>query len=78
MIIAAALSATVIALCAVGLLLWHALSLDHQQFLRGIVFEHFAYFFSAAFILLVAFGFAADWIFRAYVIPINRLARRSI
>jgi DNA polymerase-3 subunit epsilon len=74
LIIAAALSATVIALCTVGLVVWHALTSDHQQLLRGIVFENFAYFFSAGFILLVAFGFAADWIFRAYVIPINRLA----
>lgn len=74
MIIAAALSATVLALCTAGLLLWHALTPDHQQFLRTIVFDYFAYFFSAAFILLVAFGFATDWIFRAYVIPINRMA----
>jgi DNA polymerase-3 subunit epsilon len=74
MIIAAALSATVLALCVAGLLLWRALAPDQQQFLRVIVFDHFAYFFSALFILLVAFGFAADWIFRAYVIPINRMA----
>lgn len=69
-----ALGVTVLALCTMGLLLWRALTPDHQQFLREIVFEHVAYFLSAVCILLVAFGFAADWIFRAYVIPINRLA----
>jgi DNA polymerase-3 subunit epsilon len=74
MIIATALSAIVLALCLSGLALWQSLAADHQQFLRTIVFDHFAYFFSAAFILLVAVGFAADWIFRAYVIPINRMA----
>ncbi len=74
LIIAAALSATALAFCTVGLLLWYALTPDYQQLLRTVVLEYFAYFFSAVFILLVAFGFAADWIFRAYVIPINRLA----
>jgi DNA polymerase-3 subunit epsilon len=76
MIIAAALSAVGAALCLVGLLLWNSLAPDHQHFLRAIVIDHFAYFFSALFILLVAVGFAADWIFRAYVIPINRMAEK--
>lgn len=74
LIIAVALSVTVLALCTMGLLLWYALAPDRQQFLRAIVFDHLAYFFSGAFILLVACGLAADWIFRAYVLPINRLA----
>ena len=41
-----------------------------------MIVEHFAYFFSAGFILLVAVGFAADWIFRAYVKPINRMSEQ--
>jgi DNA polymerase-3 subunit epsilon len=74
LIIAVALGATVAALCTVGWLFWKSLGLDNQLLVSSIVIEHFAYFFSAGFILLLAFGFAADWIFRAYVRPINRLA----
>ena len=75
LIIFIALSVTLAALCSVALLFWHQLPTDEiRQFIWNLVLEDFGYFFSAGFILLLAFGFAADWIFRAYVIPINRLA----
>ena len=75
LIIFIALTVTLAALCVVALLFWHQLPPGEiQQLISTVVIDYFAYFFSAGFILLLAFGFAADWIFRAYVIPINRLA----
>ncbi len=74
MIIAVALVVTVAALCTLALLFWKSLPSENRQSIITVVFAHFGYFFSAGFLLLMAFGFAADWIFRAYVRPINRLA----
>lgn len=59
---------------AVGLMFWQQLPADTRLFLNHTVTEHFGYFFIAACVLLMAFGFAASWIYKAYVIPINRLS----
>ena len=75
-IIAVALSLTLALLCTVGLMFWYGLPPGNQQYLRAMVIDHFAYFFSAGFVLLAAIGFAADWIFRAYVKPINRMSEQ--
>lgn len=74
LIIAVALGATVAALCTVGWLFWKSLASGNHPLVRSIVIEHWAYFFSAGVILFLTFAFAADWIFRAYVRPIKRLA----
>jgi DNA polymerase-3 subunit epsilon len=74
LIIFAALSVAVASLAAVVLLFWYRITPEEQHFFRTLVIEYFGYFFTAGFIVFVAFGFAADWIFRAYVVPINRLA----
>ena len=76
LIIVVALSVTVLSLCAVVLLFWHRMSADEQHLFYGLVMDNFGYFFTAGFIIFVAFGFAADWIFRAYVVPINRLSEQ--
>jgi DNA polymerase-3 subunit epsilon len=75
-IIAVALSVTSALLCTVGLMFWYGLTPGNQQYLRTMVIDHFAYFFSAGFLLLIATGFAADWIYRAYVKPINRMSEQ--
>ena len=74
LIIFVALTVTVLLFCGVVLLFWFRMSLEEQQYIHTLVMDYFGYFFTAGFIICVAFGFAADWIFRAYVIPINRLA----
>lgn len=74
LIIFLALSVTVASLCTVILLFWNALPAEQQQRVHSLVIDYFAYFFTGTFIIFVAFGFAADWIYRAYVVPINRLA----
>lgn len=74
LIILAALSVTVASLAAVVLLFWYRLTPEEQHLFGTLVMEYFGYFFTVGFIIFVAFGFAADWIFRAYVVPINRLA----
>lgn len=72
--ISVALSLTLTALFTVGWLFWDRLALDSQQIVHSMVVSYFGYFFTAGFVLFLAFGFAADWIFRAYVKPINRMA----
>jgi cellulose synthase/poly-beta-1,6-N-acetylglucosamine synthase-like glycosyltransferase len=75
LIIFIAFCVTLTALCMVALVFWQRLPPGQiRELISAMVIDYFAYFFSAGFILLLAFGFAADWIYRAYVIPINRLA----
>lgn len=75
LIIFIAFCVTLTALCMVALVFWQRLPPGQiRELISAMVIDYFAYFFSAGFILLLAFGFATDWIYRAYVIPINRLA----
>ncbi len=76
LIIFVALSVTVLLFCSVVLVFWYRISPEELQFFQTLVMDYFGYFFTAGFIIVVAFGFAADWIFRAYVVPINRLAEK--
>ncbi len=76
LIIFVALSVTVLLFCAVVVLFWYQMTSAERQFVHDLVLAYFGYFFTAGFIIFVAFGFAADWIFRAYVVPINRMAEK--
>lgn len=67
---------TLAALCTVGLLFWFHLPLENKAYLQVVARDYFGYFFTAGFVIFLAFGFAADWIFRAYVKPINRMAEQ--
>lgn len=71
---AVALNVIVGAMFAVGLMFWQQLPSETRLLLNTTLSEHFGYFFIAASVLLMAFGFAASWIFKAYIIPINRLS----
>lgn len=73
-IILVALTATAVSLAAVILLFWYQMPAEEKQLFHTLLMANLGYFFTAGFIIVVAFGFAADWIFRAYVVPINRLA----
>ncbi len=73
---AVALNVTVGAIFAVGLMFWQHLPMETRLFLNTTVSENFGYFFIAASVLMMAFGFAASWIFKAYVNPINRLSEQ--
>jgi len=57
-----------------GTLFWQNLQPDQQTFLLNILQNNVSYIFSIAVLFLAAFGFALDWFFRFYIIPISQLA----
>ncbi len=69
--------ALLIALSTIGLLFWHQLTIDQRLFLKDIIVQHFAYFFSTGVLLLAAFGFTIDWFFRFYVLPARQLVEQT-
>jgi DNA polymerase III subunit epsilon len=72
-----AVTAIMIALASIGLLFWRELDPAQADFLITLVKVHFAYIFAAALLMFAAFGFALDWVFRFYIIPINQLAEQT-
>ena len=69
-----ALAATLMAVCAISVLFWQQLSVEQKTFLLLIVKEYFVYIFTLLFLFFTILGFALDWVFRFYIIPVNQLA----
>lgn len=72
--VAVALAATVMALCTISVLFWQQLNLEQKTLLLTIFKESFAYFFTLLVLLFTVLGFALDWVFRFYIIPVNQIA----
>ncbi len=56
-----------------AVMLWHALAPAEQDMLLGLMGRQASYLFGAAVLLLAGLGFALDWVFRLYVLPIDRI-----
>ncbi len=57
-----------------GVMLWHALAPREQDLLLQLMGRHASYLFGAGVLLLAGLGFALDWVFRLYVLPLDRIA----
>jgi DNA polymerase-3 subunit epsilon len=64
---------------AVGLaaILWTQLSLDERQFILSFIEAHSIYIFCATVILVTGVGFAVDWVYWMYILPMHRIAEET-
>ncbi len=75
--VAVALTVTLLALCTICVLFWQQLSIEQKGLLLTIFKEYFVYLFTLIFLLFTLLGFALDWVFRFYIIPVNQLAEET-
>jgi len=69
---------TLVFIITVAFLFWHQLLPGEQFFLTGLLKRNFLYIFTAVFLLLVGLGFGLDWVFRFYILPLDKLTEESI
>ncbi len=56
-----------------GIALWRHFTIEQQAVLHAIIDRYFLFFLMTAIVLAVALGFALDWFFHFYIIPINQI-----
>ena len=64
---------------ALGLavLLWQQLSMAERDSILGLIEGHSIYVFGAFVILFAGLGFALDWVYWYYILPIHRIAEET-
>jgi len=64
---------------SVGLavILWLQLSPDERHFILGFIEAHSIYIFGAAVILFTGIGFAIDWVYWMYILPMHRIVEET-
>ena len=67
----------VIILFSMALLFWQQLLPHQHDVLLNIFKKHFAYIFLGLFIILAGFGILLDWVFRIYILPLNKLVEEA-
>jgi len=58
---------------SLALLFWQQLTPVEEEFLFSIIKQNLLYFFSFSVLLLAGLGFAVDWLFRMYILPMEQL-----
>lgn len=58
-------------------ILWTQLSLDERQFILSFIEAHSIYIFGATVILFTGVGFAVDWVYWMYILPMHRVAEET-
>lgn len=58
---------------SLAVLFWQQLSPGEKEILFSLIKENLLYFFSFSVLLLAGLGFAIDWLFRMYVLPMEQL-----
>ncbi len=59
------------------LMLWQELSDADRQTVLALIGRHGSYLFGAGVLLLAGLGFAIDWVFRLYVLPIDKITEET-
>ncbi len=57
-----------------AVILWMQLSTDERNFIRDFIAGHSIYIFGATVILFTGVGFAVDWVYWMYILPMHRIA----
>jgi DNA polymerase III subunit epsilon len=58
-------------------ILWTQLSPDEQHFILGFIEAHSIYIFGAGVILFTGVGFAVDWVYWMYILPMHRIVEET-
>jgi len=57
-----------------AVILWMQLSTGERDFIRDFIAGHSIYIFGATVILFTGVGFAVDWVYWMYILPMHRIA----
>ncbi len=68
---------TLLVILSLAILFWQQLPPDDRSIIFRLVRENVGYSFSAAVLLLAGLGFALDWLFRLYILPIDKIASET-
>jgi DNA polymerase-3 subunit epsilon len=60
-----------------AVMLWQELSAPDRATVLTLVRRHIGYLFGAGVLLLAGLGFAIDWVFRLYVLPIDKITEET-
>ena len=63
---------------SIGVMFWQGLSLEEKVQFISFFKNYTIFIFSMFFILMALFGLFLDWVFRIYILPINRLTDEII
>jgi DNA polymerase-3 subunit epsilon len=58
-------------------ILWTQLSLEERQFILSFIEAHSIYIFGATVILFTGVGFAVDWVYWMYILPMHRIVEET-
>jgi DNA polymerase-3 subunit epsilon len=64
--------------CAsVGIIVWNRMSASESDLLRAVLLRHTGEFLALGIVVLVGVTISVDWIFRLYILPVDRLAEEA-
>ncbi|MBI5579119.1 MAG: 3'-5' exonuclease [Deltaproteobacteria bacterium] len=62
---------------ALAVILWMQLAMAEREFILGFIEVHSIYIFGATVILITGVGFAIDWVYWMYILPMHRIAEET-
>lgn len=68
---------TVLVVASLAFLFWQQLPPTEKDLVARLAHDYIGYIFSAAVFLLAGLGFALDWLFRLYILPLDKLAEET-
>ena len=74
---AASIAFTALVVVSLAFLFWQQLPPGERTLVARLAKEYIGYIFSAAVFLLAGLGFGLDWLFRLYILPLNKLAEET-
>lgn len=67
----------IVVIATLAWLFWQQLQPEDQRFLIELTRENLLYLFTAAVLMLAGLGFGIDWVFRLYILPLDKLAEET-
>ncbi|MDP4979461.1 MAG: PAS domain-containing protein, partial [Desulfobacterales bacterium] len=68
---------TLLVILSLTVIFWQQLPAGDRAYLIELGRQNLGFLFSAAVLLLAGFGFALDWLFRLYILPIDKIASET-
>ena len=75
--VAVSIAFTLAVIFSLAILLWQQLTATEKSFFFEFTQNHMGYIFSVLVLLLAGAGFALDWVFRVYILPLHKLAEET-
>ncbi len=75
--VAASIGFILLVVLSLTIIFWQQLPAGDRDYLIQLGRQNLGFLFSAAVLLLAGFGFALDWLFRLYILPIDKIAAET-